>query len=73
MTRRLLEPTIAYAQSKGLAIAALMSFIVGFAGLSRLLDQQRFSTYRAVDIAQLTHSGACFGAALFAIVLAFRI
>ncbi|MGP8254050.1 MAG: hypothetical protein ACLQHF_18635 [Terracidiphilus sp.] len=56
-----------------LIAAVLVPLVVGMAGLFRLMSQPRFAAYQAVDVVQLIGSGACFGVALVALVLYFRL
>jgi len=58
---------------RSLVAVAVAPLIVGIVGLSHLMSEPQFAAYRAVDVVQLTGSGACFGVALLALVLYFRL
>jgi hypothetical protein len=60
-------------QRKALLPAILMPLIVGMAGLVHLMDQPRFAAIHTVDVVQLTGSGVCFGVALAAVIVFFRL
>ena len=47
--------------------------VVGLAGFFHLMSQPRFAEIRKVDVVQLIGSGMCFGVALMALVLFFRL
>ena len=44
----------------------------GLLSFGRVLDRPSLATVRAVDIVQLMGAGMCFGAALFALVVALK-
>ena len=60
-------------QRKALLPAILMPLIVGMAGLVHMMDQPRFAAIRTVAVVQLTGSGMCFGVALAAVIVFFRL
>ncbi len=45
-------------------VVLVLPLIVGFGGLSRVMQSPAFETYRTVDVVQLLGSGVCFGVAL---------
>ena len=53
----------------GFAFAPLF---VGLIGLFNLMQKPRFAAIHTVDVVQLLASGACFGVALAALIIAFR-
>jgi hypothetical protein len=57
---------------KILGSAIFAPIIIGSVGLVNLMHQPRFEAYRTVDVVQLLGSGACYGAALVALVLLLR-
>ena len=57
---------------KVLGSAIFVPIIIGSVGLVNLMHQPRFEAYRTVDVVQLLGSGACYGAALVALVLLLR-
>ncbi|HEX4029000.1 MAG TPA: hypothetical protein VHX20_01485 [Terracidiphilus sp.] len=57
---------------KSLVPTVVALLIIGVAGLAHLMGEPRFAAYRAVDVVQLIGSGACFGVALFALILFLR-
>ncbi len=58
---------------RSLVSAVLVPLLVGMTGLFHLMEQPRFAAYRTVDVVQMTGSGACFGVALMALVMYFRL
>ncbi|MGA7341529.1 MAG: hypothetical protein WBE72_25420 [Terracidiphilus sp.] len=58
---------------KSLFSLIAVPLIVGLAGFFHLMSQPRFAEIRTVDVVQLTGSGMCFGVALCALVLFFRL
>jgi hypothetical protein len=57
---------------KVLGSAIFAPIIIGSVGLVNLMHQPRFEAYRTVDVVQLLGTGACYGVALFALVLLLR-
>jgi hypothetical protein len=57
---------------KRLGSAIVILIFIGSIGLVNLMHQLRFETYRTVDVVQLLGTGACYGVALFALVLLLR-
>ncbi len=55
---------------KALVGSIIIPLMVGLGGLVRVTER---SAIRAVDVVQLTGSGACFGVALMSVVLLFRL
>jgi hypothetical protein len=60
-------------QRRSLLTAVLLPLIIGGGGLVRLMNEPRFAQIRTVDVVQLTGSGACFGVAMLALVMYFRL
>ncbi len=57
---------------KNLIAAIAVPLIIGIVGLMNLMHQERFASYRTVDVLQLTGSGMCFGVALVAFIALVR-
>jgi hypothetical protein len=57
---------------KNLTAAIVVPLIIGIIGFVNLMHQERFASYRTVDVLQLTGSGMCFGVALVAFVALMR-
>lgn len=57
---------------KNLTAAIAAPLIIGIIGLLNLMHQDRFASFRTVDVLQLTGSGMCFGVALVAFVALVR-
>jgi hypothetical protein len=57
---------------KTLLPAIFLPLVIGFVGLTHLMEQPRFQSFHNVDILQLIGSGMCFGVALFALLMLIR-
>jgi hypothetical protein len=57
---------------KVLGSAIFAPILIGSIGLVNLMHQPRFETYHTVDVVQLLGTGACYGVALFSLVLLLR-
>jgi hypothetical protein len=58
---------------KALVSAFAMPLIIGLVGLTNLMHQPRFESFRNVDVLQLLASGMCFGVALSALFALVRV
>jgi formate/nitrite transporter FocA (FNT family) len=59
-------------RNKRIVPAIIAPFIIGMIGLLTLMRQPRFESFHTVDVLQLLASGACFGAALAALIYLLR-
>jgi hypothetical protein len=57
---------------KALVSAFAMPLMIGLVGLTNLMHQPRFESFRNVDVLQLLASGMCFGVALSALFALLR-
>lgn len=57
---------------KALVSTVAIPLIIGLVGLTNLMHQPRFESFRNVDVLQLVASGMCFGVALFALIALLR-
>jgi hypothetical protein len=57
---------------KALVSAFAVPLIIGLSGLTNLMHQPRFESFRNVDVLQLLASGMCFGVALSALFALLR-
>jgi hypothetical protein len=55
-----------------LTSAVAVPLIVGLIGLMNLMHQERFASFRNVDVLQMIASGMCFGVALSAVFALLR-
>ncbi len=53
-------------------VAWLIPLMVGLVGLNRVMHSPYYELYRAVDVVQLTGSGACFGATMVGLIFTLR-
>ena len=57
---------------RSLTAAVAFPLIIGFIGLTQLMQRPRFASYHTVDVVQLLASGMCFGVALAALLVMLR-
>jgi len=57
---------------KAVTSAFAMPLIIGLIGLMNLMHQERFASFRSVDVLQMIGSGMCFGVALSALFAMVR-
>jgi hypothetical protein len=57
---------------KALVSAVVLPLFIGLVGLTNLVHQARFESYRNVDVLQILASGMCFGVALSALFALLR-
>jgi hypothetical protein len=57
---------------KAATSAFAMPLIIGLIGLMHLMHQERFASFRGVDVLQMIGSGMCFGVALSALFAMIR-
>ena len=50
-------------------ILLIFPLIIGFTGLTRVMQGPSYHLYRTVDVVQLLGSGACFGAVMVGLVV----
>ena len=55
-------------RKRPLVVAWIMPLLIGLLGFYRVAQSPHFESYRTVDVIQLVASGACFGAALAALI-----
>jgi hypothetical protein len=57
---------------KNLIVSTVVPLIIGIIGLTNFMHEERFASYRIVDVVRLTGFGMCFGVALVAFMALVR-